>query len=69
MSITTAINPDLHDWPDDVASAREVQNALRARVIREDALGAVNYVAGVDVGFEEQGRITRAAVALSLIHI
>jgi deoxyribonuclease V len=64
VSITTATNPTLHDWPQDVASAREVQNALCARVIREDALGAVSYVAGVDVGFEERGRITRAAVAV-----
>jgi len=52
------------DWPTDVASAREIQKTLRSRVIRDDALGTVHYVAGVDVGFEDQGRTTRAAVAV-----
>ena len=54
----------MHSWPSDVASAREVQETLRGQVIREDALGAVRYVAGVDVGFEDKGRTTRAAVAV-----
>ena len=54
----------MHGWPSDVASARAVQETLRGQVIREDALGAVHCVAGVDVGFEDNGRITRAAVAL-----
>lgn len=54
----------MHRWPTDVASAREVQETLRSQVIREDALGAVRYVAGVDVGFEDKGRTTRAAVAV-----
>ncbi len=54
----------MHRWPIDVASAREVQETLRSQVIREDALGAVRYVAGVDVGFEDKGRTTRAAVAV-----
>ena len=54
----------MHSWPTDVASAREVQETLRSQVIREDALGAVRYVAGVDVGFEDGGRTTRAAVAV-----
>ena len=51
-------------WPTDVAAARAVQEALRDRVIREDALGAVNLVAGVDVGFEDRGDTTRAAVVV-----
>jgi deoxyribonuclease V len=54
----------VHSWPTDVASARKIQETLRCRVIREDALGAVHYVAGVDVGFEDSGRTTRAAVAV-----
>lgn len=54
----------MHRWPIDVASAREVQETLRSQVICEDALGAVRYVAGVDVGFEDKGRTTRAAVAV-----
>jgi deoxyribonuclease V len=54
----------MHSWPTDVASAREVQETLRSRVILEDDLGAVRYVAGVDVGFEDRGRTTHAAVAV-----
>jgi deoxyribonuclease V len=52
------------EWPDDVAAARAVQEALRAQVVREDQLGPVNTVAGIDVGFEDRGRITRAAVVV-----
>lgn len=50
------------EWPGDVGAARAIQEALRSRVIRTDRLGPVNTVAGVDVGFEDQGRTTRAAV-------
>lgn len=53
-----------HDWPDTVAEARAVQERLRARVEWEDRLGDLRFVAGVDVGFEARGRITRAAVAV-----
>jgi len=56
--------PSRLDWPDDIAAARAVQEALRSRVVREDRLGPVNTVAGIDVGFEDGGRITRAAVAV-----
>ena len=52
------------DWPTDVAAARTVQEQLSGRVIRSDALGTVRYVAGVDVGFEDQGKTTRAALAV-----
>ena len=54
----------LCDWPTDVAAARTVQEQLSGRVIRSDALGTVRYVAGVDVGFEDQGKTTRAALAV-----
>ena len=64
LSITAKTRRTIHSWPTDVASAREVQETLRSQVIREDALGAVRYVAGVDVGFEDKGRTTRAAVAV-----
>lgn len=41
-----------------------MQEALSSKVIREDRLGEVRCVAGVDVGFENKGRTTRAAVAV-----
>jgi deoxyribonuclease V len=64
LSITAGTRRTLPDWTTDIASAREIQETLRSRVIRHDALGTVHYVAGVDVGFEDQGRTTRAAVAV-----
>ncbi len=41
-----------------------MQRELRHRVIPRDALGPVRRIAGVDVGFEQGGRLTRAAVAV-----
>ena len=52
------------DWPENVAEARAIQEQLRAQVITENQLGTIEHVAGVDVGFEEQGKVTRAAVAV-----
>jgi len=52
------------EWPGDVAAARAIQEALRSQVVREDRLGPVGTVAGIDVGFEDRGRITRAAVVV-----
>lgn len=51
-------------WPRRVAQARAVQEQLRARVVTVDRLRAVRFVAGVDVGFENDGAVTRAAIAL-----
>ena len=56
--------PHLHPWPDTVAEARSIQETLAPEVIREDRLGTIERVAGVDVGFEDKGRTTRAAVAV-----
>ncbi len=64
MSQVHNTSRNLEDWPTDVGSAREIQTRLSSQVIREDDLGAVRYVAGVDVGFEDKGRTTRAAVAV-----
>jgi len=54
----------VHAWPTDVTSARNIQEALRNQVIREDAFEPVRHVAGIDVGFEDSGRTTRAAIVL-----
>lgn len=53
-----------HTWPRTVAAARAVQERLRGRVIATDKLGKVRFVAGIDVGFEKNGAITRAAVVV-----
>lgn len=53
-----------HEWPATAEAAIVIQQSLRDQVITTDQLGTVNYVAGVDVGFEAEGSITRAAVAV-----
>jgi deoxyribonuclease V len=53
-----------HSWNLTPQQARELQNRLAGAIIREDRFREPKWVAGVDVGFEQQGRITRAAVAL-----
>ena len=53
-----------HKWDVTPAEARAIQERLRHEVIVKDDLGEVRLVAGVDVGFEAGGSITRAAVAV-----
>lgn len=52
------------DWPTDITAARAVQIEGATRVVRHDDLGPVRHLAGVDVGFEDGGTTTRAAVAV-----
>lgn len=52
------------DWPTTPAAAIALQQHLRSQVITTDAIGPVHTVAGVDVGFEANNTITRAAVAV-----
>lgn len=54
----------MHAWNLSPAQARELQLELAARVERQDRLGPLRRVAGVDVGFEDGGAVTRAAVAV-----
>lgn len=56
--------PALSNWPETAEAAVVIQQELRDRVITTDQLDAVQYVAGVDAGFEENGTITRAAVVV-----
>ncbi|TBU92171.1 deoxyribonuclease V [Stutzerimonas kirkiae] len=51
-------------WDGSTAQARELQLALARRVCLEDDFVPLRRVAGVDVGFEEGGTITRAAALL-----
>jgi deoxyribonuclease V len=52
------------NWPSNVEEARECQLRLKDSVITHTELSEVGLVAGVDVGFENKGNITRAAVAV-----
>lgn len=54
-----------HPWPVTVEEAIAIQERLRYQVISSDQLKQpVQYVAGVDMGFESNGTISRAAVAV-----
>lgn len=53
-----------HRWPVKVGEAIALQHRLRERVISRDLLGPVHRVAGVDAGFEDEGAVARAAVAV-----
>jgi len=53
-----------HAWDVTPAQARAIQETLRGHVIREDRFGIVKSVAGVDAGFEDGGKTTRAAVVV-----
>jgi deoxyribonuclease V len=54
-----------HAWPLTLDEAKAIQEKMRSQVITQDRLPEIlQYVAGVDMGFEEQGTISRAAVAI-----
>ncbi|MBW3567151.1 MAG: deoxyribonuclease V [Proteobacteria bacterium] len=53
-----------HDWSLSPREARALQQEIAPRVIRRDQLEKIETVGGVDVGFENAGRITRAAVVV-----
>ncbi|MEO6696674.1 MAG: deoxyribonuclease V [Gammaproteobacteria bacterium] len=56
------IKPDL--WPKTAQEAVAIQNALRGQVVTEDQLGEVRLVGGVDVGFEKDNTVVRAAAVV-----
>ncbi|WP_427162428.1 deoxyribonuclease V [Aliinostoc sp. HNIBRCY26] len=54
-----------HTWPQTLEAAITIQEELRNQVITQDQIPAtIKYVAGVDMGFEAEGTISRAAVAV-----
>ncbi len=53
-----------HPWDLCPADARALQLALADRVELDDRFGEIALVAGVDIGFEQAGKVTRAAVAV-----
>jgi deoxyribonuclease V len=53
-----------HEWNLTPRQAMSLQTELQGQVSRADSFEDVQYVAGVDVGFEQHNTITRAAVAV-----
>ncbi|HLT01345.1 MAG TPA: endonuclease V, partial [Geminicoccaceae bacterium] len=51
-------------WDLTPAEARALQASLAGRAELRDRFDTPTLVAGIDIGFEDQGRITRAAVAV-----
>ena len=56
--------PDLHPWEVTPRQAAAIQQDLRGKVIREDRFRRIHSVAGVDVGYSEDGKTTRAGVVV-----
>jgi len=54
-----------HSWNLSPKAAREIQEELRALVVQRDIGPAVPaLVAGIDIGFEQAGQVTRAAAVV-----
>lgn len=54
----------LHDWDLTPEAAIALQRRLAPRLVRDDALGEVGLIAGMDIGFEDAGETTRAALVV-----
>jgi len=54
----------LHPWDVTPAQARAIQEQLRRQLVRHDDFTRIETLAGIDIGFEDRGKITRAAVVL-----
>jgi deoxyribonuclease V len=61
-----ALNPSpfSHPWNVPPQEAIAIQQRLRSQVICQDRFDSLHHLAGVDVGFEENGATTRAAVVV-----
>jgi deoxyribonuclease V len=51
-------------WPTHIAEARAIQESQHGKIIARDRFGKIRTVAGIDVGFEKRGTVTRAAVVV-----
>lgn len=65
MPITKEDLPQLlSNWPTDIEAATQLQEQLRHKVERTDRLDDVKTVAGLDLGFVQEGTMARAAAVL-----
>lgn len=60
----TSKRQPLHEWTVDPDTAIALQKSLAPRVVRHDEIGDVEHIAGVDIGFEDDGETTRAVVVI-----
>ena len=54
----------LHNWPDSTTEAKSIQEKFRSQVVTSSTVDHVSRVAGVDIGFEDNGKVTRAAIVV-----
>ena len=54
----------LHAWPSSIEDAKAIQEKFRSQVVKSSAIRQVSRVAGVDIGFENSGKVTRAAIVV-----
>ena len=54
----------MHPWDVSPKEAVQIQHALQEHISIQDDFGEIKTVAGVDVGFEENNKVTRAAIAV-----
>ncbi|MEC8900687.1 MAG: deoxyribonuclease V [Pseudomonadota bacterium] len=54
----------LHEWSLSPKQAIALQSQLAQQLESRDRINPVTYIAGVDIGFEEGGAVTRAAVVV-----
>ncbi|PWK48601.1 endonuclease V [Pleionea mediterranea] len=69
MKQSRLFNPDaiqsiLDDWPETFAEAKVIQQRLCEKILLQDQLSSVNYIAGVDAGVLNKGRQIRASVVI-----
>lgn len=64
MFESRGIMTEAHSWNVSPSEARAIQEDLRRRVVAQDDFGEIRQVAGTDVAFEEQGQVTRGAIAV-----
>jgi deoxyribonuclease V len=57
----------LHPWKLTPSEAIALQARLAKEIIDQDSFGDIRHIAGIDVGFEDEGRITKAAVCVLAI--
>ncbi len=62
--MTQPQNIPLHEWKLSQDEAKALQRELAKRIIREDQLDEVHYIAGVDMAINENNGMARAAVVL-----
>lgn len=55
---------DLHSWSLTPAAAIALQSRLAAQIVEQDLFGEIRLIAGIDAGFEDEGRVTKAAVCI-----